>query len=97
MQYKLEGEVWVYPGAAAWHFVSVEKSVAREVRELFAHRTRGFGSIRVIVRVGGTQWKTSIFPDSKSGTYLLPLKSEVRRKEKIREGDTVSYTLELQP
>ena len=40
-------------------------------------------------------WKTSIFPDKRSGTYLLPLKASVRRAEAISEGDTIAFTLEI--
>lgn len=45
--------------------------------------------------IGKTQWKTSIFPDKRSRTYLLPLKAEVRKKERIFSEDTVSLTIEL--
>jgi hypothetical protein len=47
------------------------------------------------VTIGQTVWKTSIFPDSKSGSYLLPLKAEVRKKEKIGVGDTLTFSIEI--
>ena len=37
----------------------------------------------------------SIFPDSKSGTYILPLKAKVRKKENIYEGDTVTFSCDI--
>jgi hypothetical protein len=40
---------------------------------------------------------TSIFPDRKAGAYLLPLKAEIRKSEKIRAGDTVRFVLEVTP
>jgi hypothetical protein len=48
-----------------------------------------------MVTIGKTKWKTSVFPDKRSGTYLLPLKAEVRKKEGIFSEDTVSLTIEL--
>jgi hypothetical protein len=45
--------------------------------------------------LGKTSWKTSIFPDAKSGGYLLPLKAVVRKKENVAARDIVSFTLEL--
>ena len=94
--YRLKGKVWLYGGAASWHFVSLPKRQAREIRLLLGGVTgRGWGSIRVVATVGGTTWETSIFPDKKVGSYLLPLKAEVRKAEGIAEGDTLAFTLKV--
>jgi len=45
----------------------------------------------VRVRLGGTAWKTSLFP--KDGGYVLPLKDSVRRAESVELGDTVEVEL----
>jgi hypothetical protein len=50
----------------------------------------------VKARVGETSWATSIFPDKKSGAYLLPLKKEVRKAESIENDATVYVELRLQ-
>jgi hypothetical protein len=81
---------------AGWHFVSVDKKQSEDIKEKYGKHQRGFGSIRVTVTVGKTSWKTSIFPDKKSGTYVLPLKAGVRKKEGIEKGDSLSFTLEVQ-
>jgi hypothetical protein len=60
----------------------------------FAGRTNGFGSIRVRVRIGESRWATSVFPDKKSGCYLLPVKAAVRKAEGITTGDRVSVELQ---
>ncbi|MFC1733311.1 DUF1905 domain-containing protein, partial [candidate division KSB1 bacterium] len=52
-----------------------------------------FGSVPVEVTVGGTTWETSVFPNSKDGTYILPVKAPVRRKEGIYEGDKIKLIL----
>lgn len=101
MKYKLRGKVWLYPGppdgGGSWHFVNVSREISKEIKENFAEVGRGFGSLRVKVTVGKTRWNTSIFPDTKSGTYLLPLKAEVRQKEVISDGTKISFTIEIQP
>ncbi len=56
---------------------------------------RGFGSVRVEATIGKTSWKTSIFPDSRSGTYLLPLKASVRRAEDLVDGDEITFALSV--
>lgn len=55
----------------------------------------GFGSVRVRVRIGTSTWSTSVFPDSKRGCYIVPVKAEVRRREGVDLGDTVHIRIEL--
>lgn len=81
---------------AGWHFVSVPKKQSEEIKKTFGAPSRGWGSIPVMVTIGKTQWKTSIFPDRQSGGYLLPLKSQVRKKEQIFSDDTISFSLTIQ-
>lgn len=92
--YKVKAKVWLYPGDAAWHFVGVDKKQSEDMKERYAQYKRGFGSIRVKVVLGKTSWKTSVFPDKRSGTYLLPLKAQVRHAEGVDAGDTITFTLE---
>ena len=70
--YNLKAKVWIYPGAGGWHFVSVPKKTSKEIKKLFGMMAGGWGSLPVVVAISKTSWKTSIFPDNKSGTYLLP-------------------------
>jgi len=93
--YKVKGEVWLWPGDTPWHFVNVGKKQSEEISKLYGKKRRGFGSLPVLVTVGKTSWKTSIFPEKKSGTYLLPLKVDVRKKESITDGDTITFSLEI--
>jgi hypothetical protein len=94
--FKVRCKVWLYPGEAAWHFASVPEKESAQMRERFAGIARGWGSLKVHVTIGDTSWKTSVFPDKKSGCYMLPLKAEVRKKEGIVAGKTVQITLEVQ-
>jgi len=94
-QYKIKSKVWLYPGmAGTWHFATVDKEESKEIKETYGKHHRGFGSIPVHVTVGKTNWKTSIFW-SKEGTYVLPLKAQVRKKESIFEDDTIMITLKF--
>lgn len=93
--YKLKSNVVVYPGMGGWRFLVIPKKIGKEIKEKFAKRAVGWGSIRVSVTIGKTEWKTSIFPDRKADTYLLPLKKEVRKSESIIDSDKVSYIIKL--
>ena len=90
------GPVWQWragesPGG--WFFLTVEGQAAMEIRYAALGRTGGFGSVRVTARIGGTEWRTSLFPDRKSGGYVLPLKAEVRKREGLEAGQDVTVVL----
>ena len=91
-----EAVVWVYSGPAAWHFVTLPEKSAQMIR-FVAGRRPGFGSVRVHVSIGASRWKTSIFPDKNSGSYLLPLKADMRRREGISAGDRIAVSLAVNP
>jgi hypothetical protein len=55
--------------------------------------TYGWGVIPVYVRIGKTRWYTSLFP--KDGSYLVPIKADVRRAEHLEDGDEVAVQLEV--
>lgn len=92
-RFEFDGEVWEHDGSASWFFVSLPEPIADEIEGTFGHRAKGFGSLRVEVTIGGTTWQTSIFPDTKRGTYVLPVKKTVRRAEEL--GHASAATIEL--
>jgi len=47
------------------------------------------------VTIGESEWKTSVFPQSNKGCFVLPVKKPIRAKEKIDVGDTVEVELAL--
>jgi hypothetical protein len=63
--YTCKVKVWLYQGQAVWHFVSLPKTTAKKIKTLYAGMSGGFGSLPVVVTIGKTIWKTSIFPDTK--------------------------------
>jgi hypothetical protein len=87
--------LWEYDGEAAWHFVSLPEDLADEIAERSAGRTRGFGSVRVEVAIGASRWHTSLFPDSRRGTYVLPVKRAVRVAEQLADGSCADVHLRL--
>lgn len=93
--YEMSAKVWLYPGYAAWHFITLPKKESAEIKSTFEAFKRGWGSLPINVTIGKTTWKTSIFPDKKADAYLLPLKAEIRKKEQIQEGDNIKFTIEI--
>lgn len=95
--YKLKSKIWLYPGMAGWHFLTLPKKEGQSIKKEFKAVARGWGSLPVEVTIGATVWRTSIFPDKTSGSYVLPLKASVRKKEKIGEDDSIAFTLKVCP
>jgi hypothetical protein len=93
--FEFTASLWRYPGEGGWHFVSLPAEIGDDITSLTAGIRAGFGSVRVAVTVGATSWRTSIFPDSKTGTYLLPVKKEVRDAEDLDTGDDVRARIQI--
>jgi len=94
-QFTIQAKVWLYPGMAGWHFITIPADVSEEIKDRFGDKKRGWGSLPVEVTVGTTTWKTSIFPDKQAQVYLLPIKSDVRKKEGIAVDTSVTLLLEI--
>ncbi len=95
MAYRFTAVLWEHDGPAAWYFITLPHDVTDEIDELTEGRQRGFGSVRVRVKVGATTWATSIFPDTKAGSFVLPVKKAVRTAERLEDGEPVAVELDL--
>jgi Domain of unknown function (DUF1905) len=87
-------KLWMYSGKGAWHFLTLPKDFADEIR-FFNPGAKGFTPIKVKAMIGKTSWRTAIFPDSKSGSFVLVVKADVRKSEKLVAGDEVTATVSV--
>lgn len=96
----VRGPVWLWQGAdgepakAAWYFLTIDGETAGAIRAS-AVNAAAWGSVYVAVTIGGTTWRTSLFPSKAHGGWLLPVKAMVRKAEKIAEGSVVDAVLAL--
>lgn len=93
LEFTFDAGLWAYGGEMPWVFVTVPPDVSAEIRAVPRPPRPGFGSVKVGVRLGGSSWSTSIFPDSTSGCYVLPVKKVVRTAEGVDDGDAVTVEL----
>lgn len=93
MNIEFDGKIWFWKGPAPHYFVTVPEEQCYDLKAVSGFVTYGWGMIPVNVRIGKTEWKTSLFP--KDGRYIVPLKAIVRKAEKLEEGDTVTIQLEV--
>ena len=43
MKYVFKASVWLYPGLAGWHFVSVEKKASAQIQAARVRKKEGIG------------------------------------------------------
>lgn len=82
-------------GPAPYFYVPVPAGHVDDIRRAAKLVSYGWGVIPVEAEIGGTRFTTSLFP--KDGTYLLPIKLDVRRRTGVTVGDAVDVTMALQP
>ena len=93
MNFEFTGKIIFWRGPAPWFFVTVPEKQSQDIKAISSMVTYGWGLIPVHVRIGKTQFQTSLFP--KDGLYLVPIKVSVRKAEKLEEGDNVTVKLEV--
>lgn len=56
---------------------------------------RGFGSVKVMAKIGDTSWKSSVFPQASSTEWILLVSKKVMHTEGLAASDSVNVELEL--
>jgi hypothetical protein len=97
-QHVFRAKIWEHsPGdPGSWHFLTVPAELS-EVIVLEAGPRKGFGSVRVEVSIETSTWRTSLFPDASTGSFVLPVKQQVRKANGLHAGATCEVTLEVVP
>lgn len=91
--YTVKTKLFLYGGGlGSWHFAYIDTKTSEIIKAKQTQR-RGFGSVKVEATIGKTSWQTSIFPDKRSGCFLLPVKAKVRYEEGLEDSD--SFTVKL--
>ncbi|HRX02716.1 MAG: DUF1905 domain-containing protein [Anaerolineae bacterium] len=93
MKIEFSGTIWFWRGPAPWFFVTVPPAQSYDLQHISSIVTYGWGMIPVTARIGGSKWTTSLFP--KDDQYILPIKADIRKTERLEEGDTVTVQLEV--
>ena len=86
IKYEFSEPVWHHPSTGGWHFVSLPKNIAAEIRQNLKSEEEGWGKLKAKARIGTSEWQTAMWFDTKMDTYLLPLKVAIRKKENIEIG-----------
>lgn len=84
IKYEFETEMWKHNAPAGWYFVSLPKDVSKEIRKNLKWQEEGWGRMKAFAQIGEIVWETAIWFDTKHDTYILPIKSEIRKKSNLK-------------
>lgn len=93
-RYEFTAELWRWAARTdEWVFVRLPDDASAEIAAVPRLRA-GFGAVKVRATIGGTSWRTSVFPEGGDGPYVLPVKQQVRRAERLEVGDMTPVAVE---
>ncbi|MFM2037335.1 MAG: hypothetical protein RL432_274 [Bacteroidota bacterium] len=93
--YKFSAPVWKHSANGGWYFVSLPIEFSKEIRQNMKWQEEGWGRMKTKSKIRETSWDTAIWYDTKLGTYILPLKVDSRKKEKIEIGNILDVEIIL--
>ncbi len=93
IKYEFTTTLWQHSATGGWHFVSLPEATATEIRTLLKSSEEGWGRLKATAKIGTTEWKTAIWFDTKRNTYLLPVKANIRSKEKLTLGTAITVVI----
>lgn len=96
LRVEFTGELWRWAARRElWTFVTLPDDFSDRIVAVVGEMTNGWGSVRVDARVGDTRFRTSVFPDTDRGAYILPIKRAVRDAEGLELGAPVTAEVVL--
>lgn len=82
--YHFSAKMWQHSSPGGWFFISLPKSISAEIREGLQWQEEGWGRMKASAEIRKCKWDTAIWFDKKMNTYLLPIKSAIRKKTKLQ-------------
>ena len=95
IEYTFTAPLWKYAGKGGWYFVSLPEAFSREIRSNLQWQESGWGRMPATAEVSRRSWSTAIWYDTGRGTYLLPVKKDIRMGTGMAEGDEIAVRLTL--
>ncbi|MBW8302151.1 MAG: DUF1905 domain-containing protein [Hydrogenophaga sp.] len=95
--WEFEADLFEYGGKGSWHFVTLPADVAFAIRCVTGNSRSGWGMVAVTAEIAGVAFRTSLFTEKASSSYLLPVKAAVRKAARLKTGDRINVRIALQP
>lgn len=89
IKYEFSSKIWQHDSSGGWYFAALPKDFSREIRENLKWQEEGWGRMKASAEIGTLKWDSAIWFDTKRGTYILPIKAEIRRKGNIEKDQEI--------
>ena len=95
IRYDFSAKMWQHDSPGGWFFVSIPIEMSKEIRTNLSFQEEGWGRMKTRAKIGDIEWESAIWYDSKSKTYLLPIKSKIRKLVKLNTTENINLTIYL--
>ena len=95
IKYQFSSKLWRNSSEGGWYFITIPKEVSKEIRSNLKWQEEGWGRMKALAIIEDLTWNSSIWLDTKSDCYLLPVKSEIRKKLSLKEEDLVKMSIRV--
>ena len=93
IKYQFSAKLWKHNSEGGWYFITMPKNFSQEIRSNLQWQEEGWGRMKAIAIIKDLKWDTSIWFDTKAKNYVLPVKSEIRKKLSIKESDLLTISI----
>ena len=93
IKYDFISRMWQDASVGGWHFLSLPEDISSEIRKNLQWQEEGWGRMKATASIKNCQWKTAIWFDTKKGTYILPVKKEIRTKAQLITGNDLEVSV----
>jgi len=93
VRFSFDTRIIEWRGPAPYFYAPVPAEHLEELRRVAKIVSYGWGCVPVEAKIGRITFTTSLFP--KADTYLLPIKTAVRRKTNVTAGDMISVLMTI--
>jgi len=93
IKYEFLAIMWKYNSPGGWYFVSLPKTLSKEIIENLKWQEEGWGRMKAFAQIGELVWETAIWFDTKKDTYVLPVKAEIIKKRKLEINQNIEMNL----
>ena len=93
IKYQFSADLWKDKAESGWFFVTLPQDYSEEIRSQLQWQEEGWGRMKASAAINDLNWNTSIWFDTKSKRYILPVKAEIRKKLSLKEGDEFAISI----
>jgi len=89
INYNIQAVLWRHKSAGGWYFVTIPQEISKEIRDNLQWQEEGWGRMKASAIIKEHQWDTAIWFDTRTNSYVLPIKAQIRKKLSLEEGDII--------